>query len=301
MPKQTPSQLIGRKAERWLANALPPNWVLNPPLDDVGLDGTVVICEEGPLDGLEFRVQVKGSHRWRRKAGRISLRVKRQTLLYWITGFTPTLLIFRETGSDSAEWGWVNQIVGTQPHVLTSKERDVTLTVHPSWQFTTEAWEAIGRGLYALTRHIGARIVAAGKALPLLRAIHELLAAARAIDFVASAKKAGGDPVTNEDRLELAKLEITAHRDVIRAIRRLDADLRENDILLDGLEQFASGYLFDCTQFTTDFENFVNAPTAPQIVRFSPSALALARPRLIRTIIAAAHQLTAFGLDRAQP
>ena len=89
MLKQTEGQRTGREGERWFHNALPTNWILQPPLDDVGADGVVVICEDGPLNGTEFRIQVKSSKQWPIRDGMCCIRgVRRDAVMYWLTGFT---------------------------------------------------------------------------------------------------------------------------------------------------------------------------------------------------------------------
>jgi hypothetical protein len=94
MPNQNEAQLTGRRGERWFVSRLPPTWIFQPPLEDVGVDGVVVICSSGPLNGLEFRVQIKSSRKWRTSENFIVLKnVKTSSFRYWVTGFTPTLLV----------------------------------------------------------------------------------------------------------------------------------------------------------------------------------------------------------------
>src|SRR5437867_3498560 len=109
MPRQVKSQSVGRQGERWFEGLLPSTWILQPPKDDVGVDGVVVICEDGPLNGLEFRVQVKTSDKWTVSGDFISVRnVKRDSALYWITGFTPTLLVLHEVSTGRGAFAWAN-------------------------------------------------------------------------------------------------------------------------------------------------------------------------------------------------
>jgi hypothetical protein len=94
MPKSSTPQETGRLGERWFVSKLPASWIFQPPHEDVGIDGVVVICEPGQCNGLEFRVQVKASAQFRRKEGRIVIPdVKHSAMQYWVTGFTPTLLV----------------------------------------------------------------------------------------------------------------------------------------------------------------------------------------------------------------
>jgi hypothetical protein len=78
---QNKAQQIGRAGVRWFAQRpttqqLPTNWIIQPPHEDVGINGVVVISENSPSNGLEFRVQIKSSLSWNSSADSISLRVK---------------------------------------------------------------------------------------------------------------------------------------------------------------------------------------------------------------------------------
>ena len=94
MPRQTKSQAIGREGEKWFFAQLPSTWIPQRPSEDVGVDALVVICEDGPLNGLEFRVQIKSNETWTIKDGEIIVKgFRRESLLDLIHGFTPALLV----------------------------------------------------------------------------------------------------------------------------------------------------------------------------------------------------------------
>jgi len=123
MPNQNEAQLTGRQGEWWFVGQLPSTWILQSPLEDVGVDGVVVICDASALNGLEFRVQIKSSRKWRTEKDFIVLKnVKTTPLLYWVTGFTPTLMVLYETSTDRGFCAWANQLLFDKANLLFCSE-----------------------------------------------------------------------------------------------------------------------------------------------------------------------------------
>lgn len=187
MPRQVRAQSVGRQGERWFEGLLPSSWILQPPKDDVGVDGIVVICEDGPLNGLEFRVQVKTSSRWTVKDDEILIRnVKRDTALYWITGFTPTLLVLHEITTGRGVFAWANQVLAGHKRLVATTGKTVSLHVPLRRELTRDAWPQIGQELRALNGMLARLLLSSGKAVPLLRAVHALAEAIHGFDFAAN-------------------------------------------------------------------------------------------------------------------
>src|ERR1039457_4524191 len=109
MPKQSTSQAIGHEGERWFAAQLPPKWIPQFPSTDVGVDMQVVICEDGPLNGLEFRVQVKSANRWAFQNDCIVVPgFSKASFVDLLGGFTPSLLVLYQASSKSGWCFWLN-------------------------------------------------------------------------------------------------------------------------------------------------------------------------------------------------
>ena len=130
MPRQTDSQAIGYEGERWFAAQLPPLWIPQRPQWDVGVDFHVVICEDGPANGLEFRVQVKSAHRLSRREDSIVVKgFRKSALLDLLQGYVPALLVLYECSSERGFCFWLNQLVAQRPELIRTNAKTITLTV----------------------------------------------------------------------------------------------------------------------------------------------------------------------------
>ncbi len=297
MPKQVKAQSVGRQGERWFEGLLPPTWILQPPKDDVGVDGIVVICEDGSLNGLEFRVQVKTSSRWTVKDDEVLIRnVKRDTALYWITGFTPTLLVLHEISTGRGIFAWANQVLGGHKRFATRKDKTVSLHVPLRQELRRDSWPQIGQELRALNGMLARRLVSSGKAVPLLRAVHALAEAIHGFDFAANATK-DGQPIAGDDAKLLWQLEVSCHRDVVRALHALTTDLDGSGAGVDGLSEFTAEYSNKCSGFITRFDEIVADPDKLRNLQVNVAEMAMKRAGFTRSLVDAIRQLTAIGLQ----
>jgi len=155
---QIQAQQIGRAGKRWFAQQLPTNWIFQPPHEDVGIDGVVVISEDSPSNGLEFRVQIKSSFNWATSEDAVSLRVKKNSLIYWLTGFTPTLLILYDARNHAGYCSWVNQLIFDDISTLERNTKTVTLQIPIFQRIDTTTWSRISLQLAALNRRIARRV-----------------------------------------------------------------------------------------------------------------------------------------------
>lgn len=297
MLKQTEGQRTGREGERWFHNALPTNWILQPPLDDVGADGVVVICEDGPLNGTEFRIQVKSSKQWPIRDGMCCIRgVSRDAVMYWLTGFTPTLLVLYESTTKRGYCEWVNRLAAGKGFHL-GRGKTVSLKVPARQEIGASVWAQLRNDLRAMNGLITRRVLSAGKALPLLRALHALADALHGIDFAANATKDGRPPSAPDDLSVLCQLEVSCHRDVVRAMRALHEDLKESGYSIEGLSQFAEAYADRCSSFISAFPDIVENPSALRTIQVNSTELASRRAGFNRSVVEAMRQLTSIGLQ----
>ena len=291
MPRQSSSQETGRIGERWFVSQLPPNWVFQPPLEDVGIDGVVVICGSGPADGLEFRVQIKSSAEFTRRGDALVVpNIKRSTLRYWVTGFTPTLLVAFETSSGKAFCAWANELLAARADLLDDTNGMAALELHTRMPVTDAAWAQIREQLSGLYAAIGRRLLVAGTVAPFLAAINALSGALKGLYFAEAARPREPDRTPEQRRL-MQELEVTSHCDVVRAIIALQKALAENGIALDGLNQYADEYAERCSSIVRGFRDSVFADGVVKC-EVIPEGLALERRPLMNSIAGTLHELT---------
>lgn len=296
MPKQTKSQSIGRAGERWFQQALPSTWILQSPTDDVGVDGLVVICEESYLNGLEFRVQIKSSEAWSiYENSVVYLGLKRETLRYLLTGFTPTLLVLYEVSNNRGVCSWINHLAYEDFSLLRGNSKTVSLRVPMNRQISENNWQHIGRELHGMSTSIGRHISSSGRALPVMYFINQMLEVIDHLDFAANATTENGKKV-NEDGGVLAELEISCHRDVILAVRTLENNLKDVGIEVVGLTEFANGYLEKCSTFIPSFESIIDEPGLIKKAHVDGEQLKKRRQGFIRSIVGVMRQASKLGL-----
>lgn len=128
MPQQSEAQILGDAGELWFQTQLPPGWIPQPPKRDVGVDFVVVICEAGPLNGHEFRVQVKTSKQFNAANNAVVITgVKRSTIDYWFTSPVPTMVVAYDHGQRRGYYRWHSDLF----HELSKLQSD-TRTHTPS-------------------------------------------------------------------------------------------------------------------------------------------------------------------------
>ncbi len=148
MPRQTISNEIGRKGERWFAAQLPDNWIFQRPTEDVGIDGNVVICENNDLNGIEFKVQIKSSASFYPSHHYIILNgINRSAFHFWLAGFIPTLLIVYHAGDNCGYFYWVNKYVSHHTAMLDSAAQTLTLKIPMQHIVCPHNWEVIRNDL----------------------------------------------------------------------------------------------------------------------------------------------------------
>jgi hypothetical protein len=125
MVKQTQAQALGRSGERWFQAQLPSEWIFQPPIEDIGLDGKVIIGTSESTGDLEFGVQVKAKRKWVVKKGVIDVDgIKRETLRYWGSRLFPTMLVVYDVSENRGYWGWVYDILLCPTALLRSPTKD---------------------------------------------------------------------------------------------------------------------------------------------------------------------------------
>ena len=184
MVKQTTSQYLGRRGERWFVNQLPDSWIFQFPSEDIGIDGVVVIGEPGLLNGSEFRVQVKTRRSWEKTSDKIVLRnVKRSAVRYWASGLTLTMLALFEADNDTGHYFWVRDLFDDPLTLFTGKTHTITLRVPMTHPIIPSCWTSVRERLTEYYRSLSTAFSAASIASNLFEILHSLLEFLRALQF----------------------------------------------------------------------------------------------------------------------
>jgi hypothetical protein len=297
MPRQNKAQETGRLGERWFPQQLPANWIFQPPHEDVGIDGVVVICDDSPSNGLEFRVQIKSSERWEIQDESVLVRVKRESLIYWLAGFSPTLLVLYETASNTGWCAWVNQVIAEDISALKGEAKTISLRVPVAHTLHASIWEPLSRQLHALNLRIAKRIIVAGAALPVLEATRSLMQSLHLIDLCANGRQEDSDDVPQTD---LVNAEITAHKEIVEALLKLDRELSDARASIIGIKDSAKRYSDNCAKFIVDFHGFVKHSGPGFTTKIDIRAMIDYRAEAMRAVTQIVGKLSALSLDVAR-
>lgn len=294
MPKSTTPQETGRLGERWFISRLPLPWIFQPPHEDVGIDGVVVICESSQFNGLEFRVQVKASAQFRRKEDRIVIPdVKHSAMQYWVTGFTPTLLVAYEASSQTGWCAWANQVLAPIAEAVMTTDGVRSLEMPTRVRVDEGVWDTIRHQLGGLYAAIGRKLVVAQTVGPFLHALEELSSSLKHLYFAEAARPAESQR-TEEQRALMHQLEATAYRDAVRAILTLNDELAGAGVPIEGLKEYAGEYSDRCSGFIRGFRELV-ATDGPVNCQVIAEGFALERRPLMNSIAGVIQQLSQAG------
>lgn len=320
MPRQSPSQAIGQEGERWFAAQLPPKWIPQAPSTDVGVDFLVVVCEDGPLNGLEFRVQVKCANLWSVRDDHIVVPgFKRTSFADLVYGFTPSLLVLYQASSKSGWCYWLNQLLAQSPGLLRrAKRKTITLRVPTSRPVNSDLWPMLGNELRGVTSALGRRLVMAGHYFSVIKATQVLMRSLHLIDLCAKANESRG-PLSKLTGPELDQLlatgedskvgfpalmdaEMTAHREIATTLLDLDQMLKESGSPILGVGETAKKYIETCEKFLPNFSALVQAKsTAGMRFDVAPDLMARHREKAVRFVTQVVGRLTELTLQDPHP
>jgi hypothetical protein len=294
MPKQTRSQALGNEGERWLAAQLPATWIPQLPTKDIGVDYLVVICDDGPLNGLEFRVQVKSAQRWASQDTFLIVKgFRTSNLLDLLRGFTPALLVLYESSTCTGYCYWLNQLLASDTNLLSSARKTVTLRVPRTRPISANLWQQIGTELRGVMSALGRRVALSQISIPILEASHQLMQSLYLIDLCAHGQG------TRPDEEELLVAEVTAHKEIVTTLRTLDAHLAEIGGSIAGIKDVADRYLRTCETFCRNFQAFVDT-TGQLELQVAPSELEKHRWEAFRAVTQVVSKLTMLSLQGAK-
>jgi hypothetical protein len=111
LPISPRSHEIGRWAERFVSNLLPPSWTITAGRPEYGIDLEVEIFERNNPTGLRFGLQVKGTEHLKTSGGQICCRLKVRTLNYHLIWPNPVLLIICDIKAKVGYWLWIKEYI----------------------------------------------------------------------------------------------------------------------------------------------------------------------------------------------
>lgn len=310
MPKQSSSQAIGHEGERWFAAQLPPKWIPQFPSTDIGVDMYVVICEDGPLNGLEFRVQVKSANRWSIQNNCIIFPgFNKTSFVDLVGGFKFSLLVFYQACSKSGWCYWANQLLSRSPDLVQSKHKTITLKIPTNRPIDSNLWPILGNEVKAITVALGRRIVMSDLYLPILEATQSLMRSLNLSDLCTKTNDLNvplskyqdselDDLASNSSFLKYLDVEMTAHREIAKTLMDLDKMLKALGSLILGVDKVATRYIATCEKFSPGFSAYVRKQTTAGIkFEVAPDIMAQHRSEAIRFVTQVVERLTMLTLQ----
>lgn len=295
MPKQTKSQAISHEGERWFTAQLPSTWIPQLPTYDVGVDMLVVICEEGPLNGLEFRAQVKSTSTFQVRDDCIVLNGFRRTALTdLLHGFIPALLVLYESTSKKGYCYWANQLLANNMGLLSPPNKTVTLLVPMTRPIEQSLWSQLGNQVSGIMAAVGNRIAHSELSIPLLETTHALMQSLHLIDLCAHDE--GGSLSVDE----LLTAEATAHKEIVTTLRSLDDRLSEICNPIIGVRQTAEKYSEACGNFIKNFDRFVHHSDSGSELQVAPELMFSHRVEAFRAVTQVVSKLSLLSLESAR-
>jgi len=144
---------------------LPPQWSIQKPFDDFGIDGIVSVGTDSALLPLEFGVQIKSSRNFNKVNGSIVVpRISFDMLQYWLRKFLPTLLVAYDAKKEIGYYQWIQNLITYER--LSKKQAEYYLHVESKRKLTTQSWEQIQTELEEFESLIRGAIHAKAKILP---------------------------------------------------------------------------------------------------------------------------------------
>jgi len=287
MPYQSEAQVIGDEGERWFDGQLPPRWLPQKPDRDIGVDRVVVICEEGDLNGQEFRVQVKASRHFKITDKHILLSgIKHSTIDYWFVSPLPTLVVAYDTTSRRGYYCWHNEVYSQVAHIQgTDPQQTTTIAIPEDNILDAKAWEMIKDDLRSHHQNLRHALYVERDSRSLLPTIHSLAAAARQLNSF-DRQSIKPDERTEQHGM-LALAEIMQHRFVVTTLSDLLSQLRPDSEGATRLAAWIDLYASSVRSVFPTFDELKDWRCAPpdfQIV-FVKNLVESARPELIRMIL----------------
>lgn len=273
---------IGDKGELWLASRLPLGWIWQPPRKDLGKDGLIVIRDESDLHNLEFSVQIKATLKPRLSGeALVFANVSRSSVLYWMAGAYPTLVVAVDLSNDCAWYVWHFDIFKSVADIPKGSASSISLRVPTSNKLTLAAWNDIRIEIKRCYNYLYNSMSKGDSYVWIVASTGTVCNAARNLLKISESPVPGPD-ISEEDGITIL-IEQQQHRNILAVASKL----------LTGLDPVSKLYR-DLSGWKERYENSVNHafPRLGQIpskitnqygpeVAFRPAALSSSRRELI--------------------
>jgi len=279
MVKQTDAQALGIKGEQWFPAQLPKYWIPQKPTYDLGVDCVVVITEQNQYNGLEFRVQIKSSRKWTRRGSTIiASGVKRTTARDWVSGSSPTLLVFYDEHANQGWYAWALEALPEIPKLLSGKSKTITIKAKSPLMIDSECWNKIRSDLVAGVRLLSEAIKTgrvANIVFPQIRDIARCLQLLHLAEFNPDAKE------TNE-RFLLELSQAVAHRDIVLATLSILDKLDPACLFARHLRSTIESYKSRVSEFYNAFDRMLQNTDENTAIWENPEKSKELRPEMIQ-------------------
>jgi len=309
MIKQTLSQKIGRTGERCLRQELPSDWIFQPPSEDIGIDGNVVICDTSKSNGLDFKVQIKSSEKWTTSTDSITLKIKKSNVEYRLSGFSPTLIVLYSVNENLGWYSWLNELISENPSKLQGDNKYYTLKIPLNQRLDTSSWDSISKQLYSLNFHISRRLLLSGMVVPIIKTVNCLIQSLQLIEIckhnfpmdfrqMIENKQLSSLNLYKDQQLitDLLQAEATAHREIATALLELDKEFNNLTFPSTGAKETAKKYSEICSRFITNFNDYVKTAKGVRL-NVDPISMFKFRDQAIREVVGIINKLTSLALS----
>jgi hypothetical protein len=256
------------------------------------VDAVIVVCEDGELNGVEFRVQVKSSTRWERDADHIVVRnVKRSTLRYWFASPLPTMLVLFDHETASGVYAWHLDLFDSPVALFADSPKATTLRIPSLQTISPGCWSAVRQRLAAHYTALCDALSTARTAASLIPTVHSLAGSVRGLYMAQNARTADGRITDEQERL-LLLMDVSSHREAVMALEHLLGELHPECHGAQQLRSFIAGYRAQVSSFILGFDELISNWNADTAVRANPQVMALLRPELLDALLDAIIMLT---------
>jgi len=270
--------------------------LLQKPTKDVGVDGVVVICERGNLNGKEFRVQVKASEKLKIKDSKVILdksRVKSSTINYWFVSPLPTMIVAYDYTANRGYYCWHSELY-EQVSKLEGKENSSEVTLRmPEQELKSESWNHIRESLIWHSRNLAKSLSDARNAESVLPTIHSIVAAVRQLNSI------DHQPIPVEERTPqqeglLVLIEMFAYRDIITGLEKLLSELHPECEGAKRLREWISSYHSTVLSVFRSFDDLPNNDFVPPDYQlaYARNLIHKVRPQLMQSALEIVMLLT---------
>lgn len=277
MIRQTKSQILGRKGERWFESLVPSNWIYQLPREDIGIDGHITIGSDTHTGGLDFNVQVKAKSKYPIKDGCITFsEIKRETSIYLGSRMRPTLYIFYDAELNRGYYSWHLEMFEDINDLLFMKKKSLTVKIPASNILDDMIWTTIESYVLEFYEQLDSSLFLINTIERILPTVHAL---SRGLNILYLCEFS--DDPADENELNAKRIsEMAAHKENIRTLVNLKNQFDKMTIPIKGIEQSISDYIAELRLFVNGVDEFLEGDKATCIF-LNEEEMKKRRPKLM--------------------